>query len=147
MFLLLLLFTYVSLHKSIGCINNSLDIKLYSRVLGHTDMRKDTIFKANNEKCITESQFRVASDLNLSGDLRGIAAEAQMYHVTQFHDCTITSLNFSGCGCNPLTTISDICEDSADGYRCLCKPNYEGLFCGQCKKGYYGFPVCKSEYS
>ena len=52
----------------------------------------------------------------------------------------------SGCGCNPLTTTANICEDYRGSYRCLCKSNFQGFFCGQCRRGYYDFPICKSEY-
>ena len=56
-----------------------------------------------------------------------------------------THFVFSGCGCNPLTTTADICEDYRGSYRCLCKANFQGFFCGQCRPGYFGFPVCQSE--
>ena len=56
-----------------------------------------------------------------------------------------THFVFSGCGCNPLTTTADICEDYLGSYRCLCKANFQGFFCGQCRPGYFGFPVCQSE--
>ena len=37
-----------------------------------------------------------------------------------------------GCGCNPLTTTENICEDFSGGDRCLCKSNFKGHFCGEC---------------
>ena len=45
-----------------------------------------------------------------------------------------------GCGCHLSHTTSEGCDVHG---KCVCKENYDGQTCGQCKLGYVDFPICR----
>lgn len=48
------------------------------------------------------------------------------------------------CECNEEGSANDNC-DVATG-QCVCKANFHGLHCDECKNGYYEYPNCLCKY-
>lgn len=52
-----------------------------------------------------------------------------------------------GCPCDPISTIihpeSSLPLCHING-QCMCKPNYDGVYCEFCSSGYYKYPDCIS---
>ncbi|GAB1601049.1 laminin subunit alpha-like [Argonauta hians] len=52
------------------------------------------------------------------------------------------------CECNQIGTLNQVCQlvqgsRSGQSTQCPCKPNYAGIYCDSCQRGYFGFPDCK----
>ena len=57
-----------------------------------------------------------------------------------------TKINFGSlaCGCNTIGSKSTVCDKMSG--QCTCKDNIEGLTCGSCIDGRFGFPFCEGKY-
>ena len=54
-----------------------------------------------------------------------------------FTSCLFLSLSLVDCECDPIGSISSICDEF--GGQCECRPNVIGRRCDQCAPGTYGF--------
>lgn len=43
-----------------------------------------------------------------------------------------------GCDCNAGGTQNNACQKDPQLGRCLCKPNFQGIYCELCAPGFYG---------
>lgn len=61
----------------------------------------------------------------------------QLYHITQLVCvCEV-------CGCSSVGTLPEVCDASG---HCLCKPEFDGPRCEQCKSGFHSYPNCQGRY-
>ena len=67
-----------------------------------------------------------------------------LYRCIKLITCTVRPSPSAVCGCSSVGSLPEGCDASG---RCLCRPEFQGPRCEQCRSGFHSYPNCQGAHT